>query len=37
MFNGFLFTDISDQLPAFSILRDQCNDSNAISPIIDCD
>ena len=34
MFNGLLFTDISDHLRVFSISRDQYNDSDITTPIV---
>ena len=34
MFNGLLFTDISDHLPVFSISRDQYNDPDITTPIV---
>ena len=34
MFNGLLFTDISDHLPVFSISRDQYNDPDTTTPIV---
>ena len=34
MFNGLLFTDISDHLPVFSISLDQYNDPDTTTPIV---